>query len=223
MSQPSLTCCVPLGRTLTLSGPHLPHMQNEGIGQADVSEATFTHDFLGVVSSLGTVGPVFSSQPYQEMLTSSLPSRGLIPEGQVEGVLTGTCVRLTESGENVEVTSQRTWVSASHPSALPLPRCGADGVHGQLWVRPQLEPGPSREEFLSRYVAHVLILPLVCCVSSHRPLSLSEPELAESQIPLGKLMDQRQAQAPRASFYFLIIQASHVISDFLIATLKRNR
>lgn len=73
MSQLSLTCCVALGRALTLSGPHLPQMQNEGIGQDDLSEATFNPDFLSVVNSLGTVRPVSSSQLYQEMLMSSRP------------------------------------------------------------------------------------------------------------------------------------------------------
>lgn len=129
----------------------------------------------------------------------------------------------TESGGNIEVTSQHTWASASHPSALALPRCEADGPCGQLWVRPPQEPEPSREQFLSRYLAHFLVLPLVCCVSPHRPLSLSGPELAESQICLRKLRDRPHRQAPRGSFYFLVIQASDVVFDFLTATLKSKK
>lgn len=57
--------------------------ENAGIGQGGFSEATFSPDSLSVVDSMGTAGPVSSSQPYQGMLMcSGSPQLSLRPSSR---------------------------------------------------------------------------------------------------------------------------------------------
>lgn len=108
-------------------------MQNEGIGDDGLSKAPFNPDFRSVVSSLGTVGPVSSlSHPRrcERALHPSAFLEAFFLKGKVEGVSEREMC-YAEPGENMEITSQGTWVSDSHPSALFLPGCRLMGAHGQ--------------------------------------------------------------------------------------------
>lgn len=87
-----------LGRTLTLSGSHLPQTQNKGFGQDDLSEVTFNPDFLGVVNSVGTIGPVSSSKPgdANELRAPFALIEVFLLKEKIESFLKGKCIILTD-------------------------------------------------------------------------------------------------------------------------------
>ena len=102
MSMPFSNLLCELGQgTHPLWAP-LATNENAGIGQGDFSEASFSPDSLSVMDSVGTAGPVSSSQPYQGMLIPWVPSafpETFLLRGKVEGLLKGKCIMLSDSLE----------------------------------------------------------------------------------------------------------------------------
>lgn len=118
-------------------------MQNERTRHDGLSEATFHPDVHIAVNSLGTVGPVSSPPPSQEMLMSS-PSlcfpRGLLPEGE------GGRVSERERCHADRQSLEKTWRSPLRVpgSRLPSQCCfpAQMWTDGGTWpVRGQITPG----------------------------------------------------------------------------------